>query len=185
MSEKRLTCAYGFYPDEKTLEKLNTFYGTAQSSVLAVINEKPHKAFYSFESAAVIECVKAKKYDVARWIKAECGKFGVIADGAAELLAEYCNCDMVRVENETRKLIAYVGDGNALTEDAVKELVAKDAEYEIYKMTDYIAQKKFDDAVKTVKDMLNKGETPIRLISSIYRYMRRLLQVKIADMDDE
>ena len=184
MSEKRVTCAYEFYPSGQALEKLADFIKSPEGGVLIIINSKEYKPLI-IEGVAQVECKKASKYDVARWIKAECAKFSVRAEGGAELLADYCKCDMLRVETETAKLIAYVGEGGAVTEEAVKELVVKDAEYEIYKMTDYIAKKKFDDAIKVVHDMLNKGETPVRLISSIYRYFRRLLHIKISDLSDE
>lgn len=184
MSEKRITCAYEFYPNGQTLNRLSDFINSPDSGLLIVINTKECKALKR-DGVACIECQKATKYDVSRWIKAECARFSVKAEGAAELLAEYCKCDMNRVEKETAKLIAYVGDGGTITDDVIKELVVKDAEYEIYKMTDYIAKRKFDDAIRVVNDMLVKGETPVRLISSIYRYFRRLLHVKISDMDDE
>ena len=42
-------------------------------------------------------------------------------------------------------------------------------------MTDYIGKKKFDSALSVISDMLSKGETPQRIILSVYNYFRRLL----------
>jgi dGTPase len=49
-------------------------------------------------------------------------------------------------------------------------MVARDTEYKIYEMTDYIGKQKFDKALEILLDMLGKGEPPARIITSLYNY---------------
>ena len=186
MGEKRITLIKEFYPDAKTVKLFSPFFENPPKDAMFIIaNEKPCDALKKYASVAVIECVKAKPYEIAKWIKAECNAAGVNIDGAAELIAEYCLSDMTRVYNETEKMIAFAGRGGTITEEDVKEMVFKDADYEIFRMTDFIARKAFTEAITVVKDMLEKENAPNKLIFSIYKYFRRLLHARISDMGDE
>ena len=119
---------------------------------------------------------------ILKWIKAECASAGVgISQTAADRICEYCLSDMLRIENEVSKLISFAGEGSTISDEDVNELVPRDSEYKIYEMTDYIAKKKFDKAVFIVNDMISRGETPQRILISIYNYFRRLLHVSISD----
>ena len=186
MSEKRITLATEFYPDAKTIRSFSGFFENPPSDALfLIVNEKPCDALKKFSGIAVIECDKAKPYEIAKWIKAEAAAADVKIDGAADLIAEYCLFDMTRIENETAKMIAFAGRGGVISEEAVKEMVYKDAEYEIFRMTDFIAKKAFTEAVTVVNDMLEKENAPNKLIFSIYKYFRRLLYARISDMGEE
>ena len=87
---------------------------------------------------------------------------------------------MTRIETETKKLVAYVGEGGVIQKSSLSEMVARDTEYKIYEMTDYIGKKKFDLALTVIKDMMSKGETPQRILVSVYNYFRRLLHASIS-----
>ena len=184
LSEHRMTVIKEFYPTAAGLKGgLKDFLEhPIKSSVLVIVNEKPHEGFKKFDSVCTVECKTAEVPTVARWIKATVNAAGVkIDDGTCTAIAEYCLSDMTRVKNETEKLIAYAGSNGEIDENAVNLLVYRGAEYKIYEMTDYIAKRKFDLAIGVINDMLAKGETHARIISSVYNYFRRLLFVAISD----
>jgi DNA polymerase-3 subunit delta len=89
---------------------------------------------------------------------------------------------MTRIENETKKLCSYVGENGEIVKETIELLVARDTEYKIYEMTDYIAKRKFDLAISVIKDMMSKGETSQRILVAVYNYYRRLLHSAISDM---
>lgn len=183
MSKKRVTVVKEFYPKQEHLKSglKNYLENPLETSVLAILNEKPCEALKKFESVAVVECKKADASLIIKWIKAECIKSNVAISGeTCGLIGEFCLHDMTRIESETKKLIAYVGDGGEITEGTVNEMVAKDTEYKIYEMTDYIGKKNFEKALEILKDMFSKGETPQRIITSLYNYFRRLLHAAIS-----
>ena len=186
MSEKRITVVKEFYPDKETIGLFSDFLRNPPSdAILIIVNEKPCETLKKYPSVAVVECEKAKPYEISKWVKAECSAAGVSIGTAADLIAEYCLSDMTRIENETEKMIAYAGKGGTITEEDVKEMVFKDADYEIFRMTDFIAKKDFTAAVTVVKDMLEKENAPNKLLFSIYKYFRRLLHARISDMGEE
>ena len=187
LSENRMTVIKEFYPKADALKGgLREFLeNPPKNSVLAVVNEKPHDALKKFPSVCTVSCEKADIGTVSRWIKATAIASGVnVSDTNARKIAEFCLSDMLRVKNETEKLIAYAGAGGEITEQAVDLLVFRDSEYKVYEMTEYIAKKNFDLAVKVVNDMLDKGDVPQKVITSVYNYFRRLLFVSVSDGTD-
>ena len=183
LSPKRMTLLREYYPKAETFKKGLKDYieNPSDVGVLVILNEKACEPLKKFNNVCVVDCKKAELGLLVRWIKAECVRNGVETDGeTASLLAEYCLSDMTRIETETQKLISYVGQGGRLTTQDVKDMVARDTEYKIYEMTDYIAKGKFDFALAVVKDMLSKGETGQRILSSVYNYYRRLLHAAIS-----
>ncbi len=183
MSNKRVTVVKEFYPKQEQLKSglKNYLENPLNTSVLAILNEKPCEALKKFESVTVVECKKADASLIVKWIKGECIKANVSINGeTCGLIGEFCLYDMTRIESETKKLIAYVGDGGEITSETVNEMVAKDTEYKIYEMTDYIGKKNFEKTLELLKDMFSKGETPQRIITSLYNYFRRLLHAAIS-----
>ena len=184
MSEFRLTVIREFYPDKSMLKGQLQDYleKPLENSILAIVNEKSSDGLKRFSAVIAVDCSKADKSSILKWIKAECASAGVgISQTAADRICEYCLSDMLRIENEVSKLISFAGEGSTISDEDVNELVPRDSEYKIYEMTDYIAKKKFDKAVFIVNDMISRGETPQRILISIYNYFRRLLHVSISD----
>ena len=183
----RLTVAREFYPKESAIKRLAPYLENPNTnSVFAIVNVKPHAPFKRFKSICTVDCGKADRQIVVRWIKAECNRNGVeIEDAAVYDLYSFTLGDMSRIELETHKLISYVGDGGTIRAKDVSDTVNKDVEYKIYKLADYIGAKDRDLALSAVKEMLSTGETPGRLVSFIYAYFRRLLFVAITNADDD
>jgi DNA polymerase-3 subunit delta len=185
MSEKRMTVVREFYPKQDYLKSGLKDYlnNPSSSSILVILNEKPTENIKKFESVCVVDCKKADTALLIKWIKAECSSLSVAIDGeTAKVLSEYCLSDMTRIQTETHKLCAYVGDGGTITKKDVDDMVSRDYEYKIYEMTDYIAKKKFDNALCVIKDMMAKGETSQRILVAVYNYFRKLLHAAISDM---
>lgn len=187
MSEKRMTVVSEYYPNKDSVKKLSKILesGDAESSILVIVNSKADESLKKLPSVCVVDCKKAESTTLARWVKATCERTGVeINLETANLLSEYCLCDMARISTETEKLICYAMDKKRIDAVDIDELVYRDSEYKIYEMTDYIAKKQIDNAVKVVFELLEKGETEQRLLISIYNYFRRLLHVSISSMTD-
>lgn len=184
LSDRRMTVIKEFYPKAEALKGgLGEFLASPiESAVLVIVNSNPCEALKRFKSVCTVSCGSADVSLIVRWIKATAFNANVaISESLCAKIAEYCLLDMSRVKNETEKLIAYAGKNGEITEDAVNLLVYRDAEYKIYEMTDFIAKRKFDQAVNVINDMLYKGETYGRIISAVYNYFRRLLFAAISD----
>ncbi len=183
MSEKRITAVSEFYPDKNELKVLKPYLENPSSdSVLVILNEKKCEALKKFDKVLFVDCNRQSADVLVAWIKSECKRNNVtIEPKACDLIVNYCLSDMSRIENETHKLIYYVGENGNVTVKDVEENVSQDTEYKIYEMTDYIGRGKYDQALKVVNDLLTKGEPEQKLLVSVYNYYRRLLHVAISD----
>lgn len=187
LSLKRVTVIREYYPKSNAIPKAIKDYleNPNEDSVLVIVNEKSCDSLKKFEAVCVVDCKKADAYKISQHVKAKCGLAGVAIDmETAKLIAEYCLCDMTRVDNETEKLIAYALQKKVITKQDVEGLVVQDTEYKIFTLTDFIAKKDFNNALKVIYEMLEKGETLQRLLISVYNYFKRLLHVAISDKTD-
>jgi len=185
LSEKRLTVIKEFYPDKNQLKgKLKDLLEKPfKDSIFIISNSKPCESLKKFEQVVVVDCKKADASTITKWIEAEGNKLQIkVEREASSKLAEYCLFDMARIETEVNKVLSYAIKDGVVKEETIDLLVSRDSEYKIYEMTDYIGKKKFEKALFVIKEMMAKGETPQRLIISIYNYYRRLLHVAISDM---
>ncbi len=183
MSKKRVTVITEFYPDQRELKTFKELLKSpSENSVIIISNTKNFDGFKSLPETCQVSCAKADIGTLVKWIKASLSNHEIFIDGQnAKLLAEFCLLDMQRIENETNKLIDYLGRGAQVLEDDIKEIVYKDADYKVYDMTDFVAQKKFKQAYAVILEMLSRGEAPNVILSAISRYFRRLFFVSITE----
>ena len=187
MSQKRMTLVSEYYPNKEAVKSLSKLIsdGVTVDSLLVISNGRADENLKKLPSVLVVDCKKGDAITLARWVKGTCERDGVqIELETAKLLAEYCLCDMSRISTETSKLISYALDKKVITKQDLDELVYRDSEYKIYEMTDYIAKKQVDNALKVISLLMEKGENEQRLLVSIYNYFRRLLHVAISSMTE-
>ncbi len=182
LSEKRLTVIKEFYPKANLAEKVATLARDNVSAVVAIFNGKSAEALAKQPNVTVIDCKRLDETECAKYLISvfSAQKFE-IDFATAKLLAEYCLCDLKRMQTEISKLTSYAQGENKITQQDIEALVNKDADYKIYEITNYIGKKDFVRALEVLSEMLSRGETPQRVITSIYNYLRRLLHVKISD----
>jgi DNA polymerase III subunit delta len=96
---------------------------------------------------------------------------------ALSLLLEYVGSDLWRLNNEIQKLTDYKKDDLIKQED-VKLQVRSGIDIDIFKTIDAIAERRKDKALRFLQNHLEKGDSPVYLISMINYQFRNLLSVK-------
>ena len=71
-----------------------------------------------------------------------------------------------------------MGKERAITVDDVKSLVSSSIESNIFKMIDYIGQKKVKKAVNELENLIDAGENEIKILSMITYQFRNLVQAR-------
>lgn len=183
MSQKRVTVISEFYPDKNALKTFKEIISSPiTSSVLVINNSKEFDGFKNLGEVCAVSCVKQDMATLVKWIKATFSAHDISIDGErASMLVDFCLSDMQRIENETNKIIDYVGKGAVVTEDVIKDIVYKDSEYKIYQMTDYVAQKKYQEAYAVILDLTARGETSQKIMVSVNKFYRRLFFLAIGN----
>ena len=111
----------------------------------------------------------------ARYLKKN-GK-SVSASTLEELLMR-TGQDMNNIMSELDKLVAYVGDRDAVTVEDVREAVTSRTENRIFEMVDAIIAGKTEQAMNLYRDLLAMKEPPMRILFLIARQMSQLMAVK-------
>jgi len=112
------------------------------------------------------------------WIKKEFNRYETEIDsGVLEKLIEYIGNDLWRMSNEIKKLASFKNNKKVRAED-VELLVRSKIETDIFKTIDAIAEKNKKQALKLLHKHLEKGDSPLYLLSMINYQFRNLLIVK-------
>jgi len=112
------------------------------------------------------------------WAKKEFEKYKAkIEPAALEKLIDYVGSDLWRASNEIKKLVSYKKTKIIKTEDIGLQIRSK-IETDIFKTIDAIAQKNKKQALDLLHKHLEKGDSPLYLLSMINYQFRNLLIVK-------
>lgn len=112
------------------------------------------------------------------WIKKEFDRYETKIDpGVLEKLIEYIGNDLWQMSNEIRKLASFRNNKIVKAED-IELLVRSRIETDIFKTIDAIADKNKKQALNLLHKHLEKGDSPLYLLSMINYQFRNLLIVK-------
>ncbi len=112
------------------------------------------------------------------WVKEEFKKRGFdIKENLAEKLVSFVGNDLWRMENEILKLANYK-KGKEIKEEDIELLVKPEIETDIFKTIDAIAKRDRKKALSFIHKHLEKGDTPLYLLSMIGYQIRNVLSVK-------
>ncbi len=114
---------------------------------------------------------KLKRWVVKRFDQAK------IEPQAIDLLLGYVGSDLWRMSNEIQKLISYK-KGEIIKKEDVRLQVRSSIETDIFKTIDAIAERKKDKALRFLQEHLEKGDSPLYLVSMINYQFRNLLSIK-------
>ena len=125
-----------------------------------------------------------------QWVEKEFEIFGTkIKETALDKLIEFVGNNLWQMENEIRKLVSYSGGagisgkscynkGKDIEVDDIKLLVRPKVDTDIFKTIDSLAVKNKKQALKLIHQHLEKGDSPLYLLSMINFQFRNLLMVK-------
>jgi DNA polymerase-3 subunit delta len=112
------------------------------------------------------------------WVKKEIKRFGAeIEENALKRLIEFVDSDLWRMENEIKKLVSFSQEKKIKLKD-IETLVSPEIETDIFKTIDAIGQKNKVLALKLVHKHLEKGDSPLYLLSMINYQLKNIILVK-------
>ncbi|MDP2864222.1 MAG: DNA polymerase III subunit delta [bacterium] len=119
------------------------------------------------------------------WVKKEFEKYQCqISDMALGKLIEFTANDLWQITNEIKKLVSYKGKQKVGEED-VELLVRPKIEADIFKTIDAISSRNKKQALILIHKHLEKGDSPLYLLSMINFQFRNLLLVKSCESKGE
>ena len=116
---------------------------------------------------------------VLKWIRTRAGKRGVsIGDEAAGLMLFNTGAHLQQIAAELDKCCTYAGEGGEITPDAVKQLVPRTVEQNVFVLIDHIVRQRHDQAVSLFFELLGQREEPVKILALLVRQFRLVLQAK-------
>ena len=128
----------------------------------------------------VIECKKLESHDLNNYIYKYFKDNGYnIEMSLVRLIIDKVKYDLANIINECDKLILYKDTDKNITKEDIDNIIIETMEDNIFELTNSIMQKDVKKSIKIYKDLLLKGEEPIKLIVMIANQFRLILQVKL------
>ena len=98
-------------------------------------------------------------------------------EAVALLNAELDN-DLQTIYSEIEKIATYVGERPVIERDDVKQVLAPNRGVSVFTLTDCIASKDAEGALRSLRDLLDEGEYPLKILMMITRQVRLLVRGK-------
>lgn len=124
------------------------------------------------------ECNSLKERQLLNWVSKYCQNEKIkIENQAINELVNLIKEDLTQITLELNKLKAYK-NGEIITPTDVKNLVKAKFDEDIFKLTDALATKHRQLALKLISDQLLSGNQPLTLLASISWQFKILLKLK-------
>lgn len=189
MGDLRIVVADVFPSDFPRLSAY--FKSPSKTSVLIVLSfPEPRSAKKKQEleqlkkSFTEIDCNPLGRDMLMKWIATEAAKSGCeISLPAAELLIEYTKSDLSRINGELRKLVSY-RDGEGISPEDVRALVAPGEEYKIWELSAAVADKDRAKAMQ-IADKFEEDKTEfVVMFGAVYKHFHNMFFVLCSDEDE-
>ncbi len=146
------------------------------TTILIVVDSAGAGVYKKFiENATSVDCSKLDVNLLGRLVLNELTHYACkINSDALSTLIEYCNLDYTRINNEIIKLASLVGSGGTITLDDVVKNVSREIDYDIFELSNAVSRRDGRTAVAIVKNLLEKKESPQKLLMLIQSNFRRM-----------
>jgi DNA polymerase III delta subunit len=149
------------------------------STVVVFVNDKKNDFLKKLTEAytdvcVYVDCSYLSAGMIKKWIEGVLPEKKTIADDACDRLIQFCSFDMMRINNEIKKL-AYT-DGGKISKEDITRLVVPDAQYQLYELANKISARDADAALRILKTLLI-DEDATGLLGGLYKHFRRLFYI--------
>lgn len=138
------------------------------------------------KNGIVFNCDKLSDMDLFKWVKKQFEINEVFIDnpqimyfidqeGYRDKSSDKTLSDL---QNEINKISSFVGRGNNVTNEIIDKLSHKKVENDIFKLIDYIGEKRSSNAMKILNDMIQEGESVLGIFSMIAKQFKLVMQVR-------
>lgn len=115
----------------------------------------------------------------AAWVAAEALRSGVrLQSGAAERLASAVGTEMGQLASALERVALFVGEGTAISAEAVEEVLADTRQRSIFELTNAVGHGRRREALAVLRQLILSRESGVRIVAMLARHLRQLWSVK-------
>ena len=125
------------------------------------------------------ECAAPREAALTPWLRNRAKKSGrTLSAGAARLMVERVGLKPGLLAGELEKVITFAGDTKSIDEQAVMEVVGETRLEKIFDLTDALKTKNPSKALRILRNHLEHGEEPVKVLGMIAWQFRLIWEVK-------
>lgn len=150
------------------------------TTCLVLVATKIDKRLKFFNRAAklgfVHEAGSITERELAGWLGTRARDFGLkMSPQVAHVLGDATGTDPTTIEDALERLSLYLGDRSEVSEADVETIVSSSRVHSIFELTDALGRRDVGSALRTLTNMLQNREAPLRILATLSTHMRRLL----------
>lgn len=137
---------------------------------------------YLVKKANVVEFNKLNEKDALFFVRKTLNAYKInVSDDTCKYLVNVCTTDKLTLINEFRKIVAYLEPGETLNKGIIDKICSRTLDAKVFDLMDLIMEKKKEEALKLLDDLLSQG-TYIGIISSmIFKQIKQIYQIKLLE----
>jgi len=172
----------GKLTDKDPLEKLLDYAKSpSPSTVLVLLGggvDKRRKLYTVARSEGfLVACEPLGRAELPQWIAKRVSARGCKIDhSVADLLAELTGPELAPVADAVERLCLYVGDGNAITEDAVATCIVRLRTASVWELVGAVGRRDAGAALAALADVYDPQDRGLRLLGVLAWSTRQLLR---------
>lgn len=115
---------------------------------------------------------------LAKWIRERFAKKSVqIGEREVTMIGDLVGNNLWNVANEIDKLLLYAG-GRSIDAAMIEKVVSVNLSSSIFKLTDYLGERRLRDSLRTLEILVNSGEEVVGMLFMLVRHFRIMAEVK-------
>jgi len=131
--------------------------------------------------AAVVDCRPLSDAQVTVWLKAQAKSLGrTISEDAVLFLKERVGRDLLPLQNELAKAALGGEDQKSIGLEDVQRTCGGSGEVSVFDLLNALAKRQMEPAVRTLTRLVEEGEPPLKILSTIGYRFRLIWKVKRA-----
>lgn len=162
-----------------------------KSSVLVFINSdinKDSKLLKTIKKEGIVcDCDKLSEMDLYKWVRKRFDLNGATIENAqiayfiqqTGYLDRYSKKTLNDLENEINKISSFIDKDKKVSNYIIDKLLVKKVENDIFKLIDFISQKKAKESLKILNDILDEGQSVSYVFSMISNNLKLIIQTKL------
>lgn len=127
----------------------------------------------------IFQANSLKGLQLASWLKNKADKAGIkISQESAALLVEITGEEKSLLEIQLIKLNDYVGDGNEITAESIRNFASATKEYSIFDLQDALSAGNKTQSLKIIDNLISKGTEISMIISMLSKFILTITRAK-------
>ncbi len=188
---------YSFFADNRcvVVKDSNLFKHSGNQNLIQSLEEIPDTNFIVFiesdvdktnalykaikKHGVIYEMATPKENDLISWVENEVQARGSkIKRDATIYLLRTVEVDMVAINNEIEKLVAYTLNKGVIEKADIDKICTKSLQIEIFKLMDAIGNKQVQKALEIYNDMIFSKEPVLKILIMLARQIKLILLCK-------